>query len=112
MYFIMVAYTVNDKSYINDRKVALFTGFHPIIGKTFTVFASSACKMLKKAIAQLYLCWENFCDSSKKPQNFCRLTFVAYGNCILIKNHLFYYIKQRLKYITACVEKAKLQVYR
>ena len=78
MYFIMVAYTVNDKSYINDRKVSLFTGFHPIIGKTFTVFASSACKMLKKAIAQLYLWWENF----------CRLTFVAYGNCILIKNHL------------------------
>ena len=46
-----------------------FTEFHPNVheGKTFAVFASSVhkIKVLKKAIAQLKLHWENFHDSSK-----------------------------------------------
>ena len=35
------------------RKVSQFTIFYPNEGKTFTVFASSVWKVLKKAIAQL-----------------------------------------------------------
>ena len=45
-------------------------------------FASSVWKMLKKAIAELNICRENFCGllkSAKTAKCFSRLTFVVYG---------------------------------
>ena len=47
---------------LSERKVSQFTGIHPNVGKTFVVFALSAWKVLKKAIAKLNICWESSCD--------------------------------------------------
>ena len=49
-------------------------GFYPNVGKTFTVFASSALKVLKKDITQI-IYPENFRESSKIHEN-CK-TFLS-----------------------------------
>ena len=49
---------------LNERKVLWYTGFHPNVAKTLAVFTSSVWKVLKKAIAQLNICREKFCNSS------------------------------------------------
>ena len=38
---------------LSERKVLRFTGFHPNVGKTFTVVTSSEWKVLKKTNTQL-----------------------------------------------------------
>ena len=46
------------------------------------IFASTVTKVLKKAIAKLNICRENFHDSFKireSCETFSRLTFVIYG---------------------------------
>ena len=47
------------------RKVLQFTGFHPHVGETFAVFASSVWKVLKKTIAHQIIRRENFRSSWK-----------------------------------------------
>ena len=69
---------------LSEIKVLQFPRFHPHIGTTFVVFGLSVWKVLKKAIAQLNIWWENFCSSSKIRENcetflslnFCRLRYI------------------------------------
>ena len=44
------AITYRKQQKLSGRKVSRFTGFHPNVGKIFTVFTSFVWKELKKAI--------------------------------------------------------------
>ena len=73
---------------LSERKVLQFTGFHPSVGKTFTFFASSVWKVMKKAIAQLSIRRDNFHDSSKIRETFLSLNFCCLQD---IKENRFYF---------------------
>ena len=77
------AITYRKQKKLSERKVLRFTGFHPNVGKTFTVFTSFVWKELKKAITVLNIRQENFRASPNIRENhktfFSRLTFVVYG---------------------------------
>ena len=64
-----------ERQKLSNRKVSQLTGFHPNVRKTLAVFALSIRKLLKKAIAQLNICRENFCGSSKIRKTFLSLNF-------------------------------------
>ena len=60
---------LNNRQKLSKRQVLRFPGFHPNVGKTFVVFASSVLKVPKKAIAQLNIHLKNFHGSSKICEN-------------------------------------------
>ena len=61
---------------LSERKVSLFTGFHPNVVKPFPVFALSAWTVLKKAIGEPNISQENFCILLKLMSlNSCCLRF-------------------------------------
>ena len=71
-------YIYHKRQQLSERKVSRFAGFNPNVGKTFTVYTL----IVKKAIAQLKICWENFCGSSKICKNheiFLSLNFCYYA---------------------------------
>ena len=57
---------------------------------SFVVFASPVWKVLKKAIAELNICRENFCGSLKIRENREALTFIIYGTVTLLSSFYSY----------------------
>ena len=76
--------TVNDKS--QARKVSQLTGFDQNVGKTFTQLLLHLYE-LKKATAQLNICWENL--RFVKIHESCK-TFLLFNFCRVATIYLSY----------------------